>query len=184
MLLLLIIIGLYFAFGKKSAPAPAVPLIATDPTTVVQDTVVDSLAIALEATPVPEAVKQPEKPKPNPQVKAEPSAQPKPQAAPKSDSQSQPQSQSEPAAAEKKAQSNTLDAAREATQNGDFKKAFEIYKGLANAGNAEAQYCLGIMYETGKGVNIDIFEAVMWYRKAKAKGFKLAERKLQELGYN
>ena len=51
-------------------------------------------------------------------------------------------------------------------------------------GNAEAQYCLGLMYETGKGVGIDIFEAVMWYRKSKAKGFALAERKLLELGYN
>lgn len=69
-----------------------------------------------------------------------------------------------------------MEAAREATQNGDYKKAFDIYKSLANAGNAEAQYCLGIMYETGKGVDIDIFEAVMWYRKAKAKGFSMAER--------
>ena len=85
---------------------------------------------------------------------------------------------------EKKVQANSLEAAREATQNGDYKKAFDIYKPLADAGNVEAQYCLGLMYETGTGVGMDIFEAVVWYRKAKAKGFKLAERKLQELGYN
>ena len=130
-----------------------------------------TLSIATpEETPV-KAVEQQKQPKveEQPQPKAQPEAK---------TPVNEPQQQAEPEKTEKKAQTNSLEAAREATQNGDYKKAFDIYKSLANAGNAEAQYCLGIMYETGKGVDIDIFEAVMWYRKAKAKGFSMAERKL------
>lgn len=167
--LILVLICLYFVFASRPKPVVAPPAVVTDTITVAP-------VATPEETPV-KAVEQQKQPKveEQPQPKAQPEAK---------TPVNEPQQQAEPEKTEKKAQTNSLEAAREATQNGDYKKAFDIYKSLANAGNAEAQYCLGIMYETGKGVDIDIFEAVMWYRKAKAKGFSMAERKLLELGYN
>ena len=180
--LILVLICLYFVFASKPKPVVAPPAVVTDTITVVQDTTTVAPVATPEETPV-KAVEQQKQPKVEEQPKAE--EQPQPKAQPEAKTPvNEPQQQAEPEKAEKKAQTNSLEAAREATQNGDYKKAFDIYKSLANAGNAEAQYCLGLMYETGKGVGIDIFEAVMWYRKSKAKGFALAERKLLELGYN
>lgn len=175
-LLILVLICLYFVFASKPKPVVVPPVVVADTITVVQDTTTVAPVVTPEETPV-KAVEQQKQPKveEQPQPKAQPEAK---------TPVNEPQQQAEPEKAEKKAQTNSLEAAREATQNGDYKKAFDIYKSLANAGNAEAQYCLGLMYETGKGVGIDIFEAVMWYRKSKAKGFALAERKLLELGYN
>lgn len=174
--LILVLICLYFVFASKPKPVVAPPAVVTDTITVVQDTTTVAPVATPKETPV-KAVEQQKQPKveEQPQSKVQPEAK---------TPVNEPQQQAEPEKTEKKAQTNSLEAAREATQNGDYKKAFDIYKSLANAGNAEAQYCLGIMYETGKGVDIDIFEAVMWYRKAKAKGFSMAERKLLELGYN
>lgn len=181
-LLILVLICLYFVFASKPKPVVVPPVVVADTITVVQDTTTVASVVTPEETPV-KAVEQQKQPKVEEQPKAE--EQPQPKAQPEAKTPvNEPQQQAEPEKAEKKAQTNSLEAAREATQNGDYKKAFDIYKSLANAGNAEAQYCLGLMYETGKGVGIDIFEAVMWYRKSKAKGFALAERKLLELGYN
>lgn len=181
-LLILVLICLYFVFASKPKPVVVPPVVVADTITVVQDTTTVAPVVSPEETPV-KAVEQQKQPKVEEQPKAEEQPQPKAQPEAKT-SVNEPQQQAEPEKAEKKAQTNSLEAAREATQNGDYKKAFDIYKSLANAGNAEAQYCLGLMYETGKGVGIDIFEAVMWYRKSKTKGFALAERKLLELGYN
>ena len=167
-LLVLVAVCVYFVTRTKSEQPPVTPVVVADTTAVAEDTVATAPVVAPETTPAPKAEQQPQS-KPQPETKTP---------------ADKPEQQAEPAKVEKKVQANSLEAAREATQNGDYKKAFDIYKSLANAGNAEAQYCLGIMYETGKGVDIDIFEAVMWYRKAKAKGFSMAERKLLELGYN
>lgn len=174
--LILVLICLYFVFASKPKPVVVPPAVVADTITMVQDTTTVAPVATPKETPV-KAVEQQKQPKveEQPQSKVQPEAK---------TPVNEPQQQAEPEKTEKKAQTNSLEAAREATQNGDYKKAFDIYKSLANAGNAEAQYCLGIMYETGKGVDIDIFEAVMWYRKAKAKGFSMAERKLLELGYN
>ncbi len=174
--LILVLICLYFVFASKPKPVVVPPAVVADTITVVQDTTTVAPVATPKETPV-KAVEQQKQPKveEQPQSKVQPEAK---------TPVNEPQQQAEPEKTEKKAQTNSLETAREATQNGDYKKAFDIYKSLANAGNAEAQYCLGIMYETGKGVDIDIFEAVMWYRKAKAKGFSMAERKLLELGYN
>lgn len=174
--LILVLICLYFVFASKPKPVVVPPAVVADTITVVQDTTTVAPVATPKETPV-KAVEQQKQPKveEQPQSKVQPEAK---------TPVNEPQQQAEPEKTEKKVQTNSLEAAREATQNGDYKKAFDIYKSLANAGNAEAQYCLGIMYETGKGVDIDIFEAVMWYRKAKAKGFSMAERKLLELGYN
>lgn len=39
-----------------------------------------------------------------------------------------------------------------------------------SAGDAEAQYYLGLMYVNGRGVKQDDFEAVKWYRQAAEHG--------------
>lgn len=177
-LLVLVAVCVYFVTRTKSEQPPVTPVVVADTTAVAEDTVAIAPVVAPETTPAPKAVE----PK-----KEESKAEQQPQSAPQPETKTpanKPEQQAEPTKVEKKVQANSLEAAREATQNGDYKKAFDIYQSLANAGNAEAQYCLGLMYETGKGVGIDIFEAVMWYRKSKAKGFALAERKLLELGYN
>ena len=177
-LLVLVAVCVYFVTRTKSEQPPVTPVVVADTTAVAEDTVATAPVVAPETTPAPKAV---EPKKEEPKAEQQPKSKPQPETKIPAD---KPEQQAEPAKVEKKVQVNSLEAAREATQNGDYKKAFDIYHSLANAGNAEAQYCLGLMYETGKGVGIDIFEAVMWYRKSKAKGFALAERKLLELGYN
>ncbi len=49
---------------------------------------------------------------------------------------------------------------------------------LANKGNSVAQYQLGIMYETGSGVDKDIGSALKWYRKSANQNNKNAERRI------
>jgi len=68
--------------------------------------------------------------------------------------------------------------------------SFDITKGLnylkiaAKRGNVDAQYQLGLCYETGKGVTIDKKEAAKWYREATFKGNKPAAAKLSDFYYN
>lgn len=49
---------------------------------------------------------------------------------------------------------------------------------LAEQGNAEAQYKVGEMYETGKGADKNIEQAREWYDKSAKQGHKKAEYKL------
>lgn len=44
--------------------------------------------------------------------------------------------------------------------------AFEIYGRLAEAGNADAQFDLGRLYQTGKGVSKDEAQALKWFTAA------------------
>ena len=41
---------------------------------------------------------------------------------------------------------------------------------MAEQGDADAQFNLGNMYDNGKGVKQDYFEAVKWYRKVAEQG--------------
>ena len=52
---------------------------------------------------------------------------------------------------------------------------FEETLCLAQQGDAEAQYFLGIAYYQGKGVLRDYQEAVKWFRKAAEQGYALAQ---------
>lgn len=52
----------------------------------------------------------------------------------------------------------------------DFKAMLAILQPLAEQGDAIAQFLLGGMYEEGRGVKQDDFEAVKWYRKAAEQG--------------
>ncbi len=54
--------------------------------------------------------------------------------------------------------------------HGNYEAAFRKFLALAEHGNAEAQYYIGVMYSEGQGVPQDNAEAVAWYRRAAAQG--------------
>ncbi len=57
------------------------------------------------------------------------------------------------------------DAGVAAYNEGNYHKAFKLFKPLAEQGDAQAQFHLGTMYYNGKGVPQDYREAEKWYRK-------------------
>ena len=50
-------------------------------------------------------------------------------------------------------------------------ESFEDLIALAEAGDPDAQYNLGVMYANGRGVTQDDTEAVRWYRLAADPGY-------------
>ncbi len=62
-----------------------------------------------------------------------------------------------------------------AFRQGNYAEAHRLWLPLAEAGNAEAQNDLGIMYAEGKGVPLDFTEAVRWIRRAAEQGFGAAQ---------
>ncbi len=65
-----------------------------------------------------------------------------------------------------------------AYKRGDYETALRELRPLANQGNAEAQFNLGVMYDKGEGVPQDDTEAVKWYRKAAEQGYAEAQYSL------
>ena len=61
---------------------------------------------------------------------------------------------------------------------GDYSAAFEEWLPLAELGDAEAQYNLGVMYDEGAGRERDLGLAAQWYRKAAGQGFVDAQTNL------
>ncbi len=59
-----------------------------------------------------------------------------------------------------------LDEGRAAYYRGDYAKAYEEFKPLAERGDASAQYHLGLMYANGHGVAVDYAEAAKWFQEA------------------
>ncbi|MGR9000058.1 MAG: tetratricopeptide repeat protein [Gammaproteobacteria bacterium] len=53
---------------------------------------------------------------------------------------------------------------------GDFAQVVKLLRPLAEKGNPEAQYKLGVMYDQGKGVDQDYQEASKWYRLSAEQG--------------
>jgi len=66
---------------------------------------------------------------------------------------------------------------------GDYKAAFEEWLPLAELGDAEAQYNLGVMYDQGASVDRDLDKAASWYRKAAEQGFLDAQTNLGMMYY-
>jgi uncharacterized protein len=62
-----------------------------------------------------------------------------------------------------------------AYQNGDFGTALREWKPLAEQGYARAQYLLGLMYVTGRGVPLNHNTAVKWYRLSAKQGNAYAQ---------
>ena len=71
-----------------------------------------------------------------------------------------------------------LDAGLKAAQAGDFQTALKEWKPLADQGDADAQYNLGLMYADGEGVPEDDAEAARWYRLAADQGDAFAQHNL------
>jgi uncharacterized protein len=65
-----------------------------------------------------------------------------------------------------------------AYDKGDYVKAYNQFKALAEKGFAGAQYQLGYIYEKGQGVRQDYVEAVVWYRMAAEQGDAVAQKDL------
>jgi TPR repeat protein len=63
----------------------------------------------------------------------------------------------------------------------DYGRAFKEWKSAADAGQAEAQFDLGVLYAQGLGVQRDLTEATKWYRKAANQGNAEAEFALGQM---
>lgn len=76
-----------------------------------------------------------------------------------------------------------LEQAKAAVQAGDRQCALRILLSLANDGDAQAQYCLGVLYSCGNVGEIDKVEAIHWHEAASRQGYPFATYQLGEL-YN
>ena len=63
----------------------------------------------------------------------------------------------------------------DAYERRDYATALKEFLPLADQGDAEAQFNLGVMYEIGNGVPQDFAEAAKWYRKAAEQGIAAAQ---------
>jgi tetratricopeptide (TPR) repeat protein len=62
-----------------------------------------------------------------------------------------------------------------------YDKALAEWRELAQTGDAPSEYYLGLLYETGRGVNENIDTAISWYEKAAAAGHAEAAYRLARL---
>ncbi len=69
-------------------------------------------------------------------------------------------------------------AAGDAYNRGDYDTALKEWRPLAEQGDADAQFNLGVMYDQGLGVPQDYQEAVRWYRRAAEQGNTGAQNNL------
>jgi uncharacterized protein len=58
---------------------------------------------------------------------------------------------------------------------GDYETTLKEWRPLAEQGYAQAQYNVGVMYESGQGVARDYREALRWYRLAAVQGHARAQ---------
>ncbi len=63
----------------------------------------------------------------------------------------------------------------------DYKKAAEWYGNAARQGDAEAQYSLGKLYETGNGVTTNIVKARSLFKDAASQGHEGAARAMEQI---
>ena len=77
------------------------------------------------------------------------------------------------------------ETAVKAYREGDYKRAMAIFLKLAaNKSSSEsigAEYNIGYMYDTGKGVPANLLEAVKWYRLAAEAGHPYAQFSLGDM---
>ena len=69
----------------------------------------------------------------------------------------------------------------DAFERGDYATALREWTPLAEQGDADAQYNLGLMYEQGWGVSQDYRTAVKWYTLAAEQGDAYAQTNLKEI---
>ena len=68
------------------------------------------------------------------------------------------------------AQSNRFEAGVAAMSRGRFAVAYRSWLPLAEAGMPEAQLNLGLLYQSGRGVDIDLEQAFYWFDRAASEG--------------
>jgi len=66
---------------------------------------------------------------------------------------------------------SSLDEGKAALNNGDYATAVELLLPLAMQGNGDAQYQLGYMYASGKGVKRSKQKKLEWYERAAESGY-------------
>ncbi|MEM7172818.1 MAG: tetratricopeptide repeat protein [Pseudomonadota bacterium] len=75
-------------------------------------------------------------------------------------------------------QAATLEEAEAAYAAGDYETAYELFLDLAEAGDPEAQFDLGVLYLRGDGVEQDAATGAAWLQKAADQGFANAQMNL------
>jgi TPR repeat protein len=68
-----------------------------------------------------------------------------------------------------------------AARAGDYATALQEWRPLAEAGNRDAQFNLGLLYENGLGVAADGEQAARWYRRAAEQEDREAQAYLAEM---
>lgn len=68
------------------------------------------------------------------------------------------------------AQAQDWDKGRLAWLAGDYATALQEFRPLAEQGNVNAQFALGVMYDEGQGVPQDYEEAAKWWRNSAEQG--------------
>jgi len=63
----------------------------------------------------------------------------------------------------------------------DTSSVFRFQMKMAERGNATSQFTLGLMYETGSGIQQSLLNATIWYKKAAAQHYKPASNRLTYL---
>ncbi|MAO57488.1 MAG: hypothetical protein CMM61_17575 [Rhodospirillaceae bacterium] len=71
-----------------------------------------------------------------------------------------------------------------AYEQGDFKAAMRAWLPLAEAGDPEAQFRVGRLYDVGEGTPPDGKQAVYWYGKAHGQGNRKATYNLGQIYYS
>jgi uncharacterized protein len=74
-----------------------------------------------------------------------------------------------------------LDDGIRAAQTGNFATAFQLLTPLAESGNAQAQFVVGVLFANGRGVPEDPAEAAKWYRRAAEQGMPESQNNLGAL---
>jgi TPR repeat protein len=68
-----------------------------------------------------------------------------------------------------------------AYNRGDYVPAIQIFRPLAQKGNAKAQSVLGVMYRRGQGVGRSSAHAFIWLSRAAARGDATAKAELRNV---
>ncbi len=76
------------------------------------------------------------------------------------------------------ASAGPLEDGMEAYQEKDYLKAIQVWRPLAQAGDREAQYRLGVMYAEGRGIPPNDAEAALWFERAAEQGEPMAQYNL------
>ena len=71
-----------------------------------------------------------------------------------------------------------LETGIRALQEGDYTAALYEFQTLADAGVANAEFMVGVMYENGYGVAADLTLSAKWYRRAAERGLASAQYNL------